>query len=120
MAAGKDQAKTIVRNLVCVVIWLLDLADQTRSGIRFEFFLESRFAPDAVNGLVPSCLNYPRAREFRDTGNSPLIRGGYKCFLRGFFGKVEVADEPYQGGHDAAPIGAIDCFDGLGGVQRHT
>jgi hypothetical protein len=49
-----------------------------------------------------------------------LIHRGRKGFLRRLFGEIEVTDESNQGGDNPAPIGAIDCFDGLGGIKRHT
>ncbi len=45
---------------------------------------------------------------------------GGKGFLRTLFGEVEVPDQGNQGGDDAAPIGAVDCFYGAGGLGRHT
>ena len=51
---------------------------------------------------------------------SPLIHSGGKGFLRRLFGEVEVADQGDQGGDNAAPIGAINCFYGVGGLGRHN
>ena len=63
-------------------------------------------------------LDDPGARELGDAGSPPLVHGGRKGFLRRLFGQVEVADEADQGGDDPAPIGAINCFNGRGGVRR--
>jgi len=49
-----------------------------------------------------------------------LIHSGRKGFLSNFFSEIEIADERNQRGHNAAPIGAVDCFDGIGGIQGHT
>ena len=42
-----------------------------------------------------------------------------KGLLSRFFGQVEIADEPDQGGNDPAPIGAVDRLDDLGGLWGH-
>ena len=76
--------------------------------------------PDAVDGLVPGGLDDPGARELGHAGRPPLVHGGRKGLLRRLFGQVEVAHQPDQGGDDPAPIGAIDCFNGRGGIRRHT
>jgi len=49
-----------------------------------------------------------------------LVYSGRKRFLRRFFGKIEVADHPDQGGHDPPPIGAINGVDGGGGILGHV
>ena len=93
------------------------VADHAAGGVRFELFLEPRPVPDAVDGLVPGGLDDPGARELGDAGGPPLVHGGRKGFLRRLFGQVEIADQADQGGDDPAPIGAIDCFNGGGGIR---
>src|ERR1022692_2959062 len=110
MAAGEHQAKAIIGDLAGVVIWFFSGTDQAGGGVRFEFLLEPLSASNAVNRLVPGCLNNPCPRELGNAGGSPLVHGGGKCFLRSLFGQVEVADQPNQGGHNLAPIGAVNIF----------
>jgi hypothetical protein len=45
-----------------------------------------------------------------------LIDSGRKGFLRSFFSEIEIADQPNQRGDNPAPIGPINCFNGLGGI----
>jgi hypothetical protein len=53
-------------------------------------------------------------------GRPPLVHSGCEGLLSRFFGQVEIADEPDQGGNNPAPIGAVDCLDGFGGLWGHS
>ena len=120
VAAGEDQAKTVVGNLARVVIRFLDLAHHAAGGVHLQLFLRPRSMPHAVDGLVPRRLDDPRAREFGHSGRPPLVHSGRKGLLRRLFRQVEIADQPDQCGDNPAPIGAIDSFNRRGGFRRHT
>ncbi len=72
VAAGEDQAQAVVGNFAGVVIRLFDGADQAAGGVRFEFFLETALAPNAVDGLVAGRLDDPGARELGDSGDCAI------------------------------------------------
>ena len=38
----------------------------------------------------------------------PLLHGGRERFLGRLFGRIEVAEEPNQGGDDPTPVGTVD------------
>ena len=120
VAASEDQPKAIVGDFVRVVIRVLRGKARPGRGVRFKFFLEQGPAPDAVDGLVPGCLDDPCTWELRDAGGPPLVHSGRKGFLRRLFGQVEVADEPDQRGNDPAPVGAIDRVNDRVGVRGHA
>ena len=48
------------------------------------------------------------------------LSAGGKSLLGAFFGQIEVADQPDQGGHDTAPIRSINCFNGCSCVNEHS
>src|SRR5260370_15852772 len=108
MATSKDQPKTIIEDFARVIIRVLDGWRQTGRGVRMEFFRDPRSTPDAVDGLVPSRLDDPGSRGFRNAGHAPLVNGSRKGFLRRLFGHVEIADESNQRGDNPPPIEAGD------------
>src|SRR5207249_6952921 len=66
MAAGEDEAKAIVGNLVRVVRLRHRLAEAGR-GVRVQLRVEPCPAPDAADSLVPGRLDDPGPREVWDT-----------------------------------------------------
>ncbi len=120
MTAGEDQPKAIVGNLIGEVIRLLDGSGQRRSGVRFKFFLKPRLASQAVNDLVPSCLDDPGSWELGDAGLPPLIYCGCKCFLRRLFGHLKATEESNKRGDDPTPIRAINRLDCDVGFWEHA
>ncbi len=60
VAAREDEAKTIVRDLVGEVLWLVDRAKERRIGEGLDLLVEARAAPDSIERLVPGGLNNPR------------------------------------------------------------
>ena len=76
--------------------------------------------PYAVDGFVAGGLDDPRTREFRHSGDAPLVHGRRKGLLRRLFRQVEVADEPDQRGDNPAPIGMVDSFNRGSGSIGHT
>ena len=93
MTAGEDQPQAIVRNFFGEVIRLLDCRIQL-GCVGFNFLVEPRLAPQAVNRFVAGRLDNPCGRGFRDAGGAPLIDGGGKRFLGGFFGYIEITEIP--------------------------
>ena len=119
MAAGEDQTKAVIGNFVRVIIWLFD------SGPEFvwkclNLFFKSRLATDAVDSFVLGGLNDPGARRFWNALARPLVHSGCKCFLGRLFGEVEVAEQADEGGQNAPPIGAVNCFNGGVCVREHA
>src|SRR5713101_2199426 len=108
MAAGEDQAETVVGNFIGIIIRLFDGPAQPGGGVSFQFFFEPRAAADSVYRLVPGGLDDPGARVLRHPRGRPLADGSRKCLLRGLFSQVEIAHQPDEGSDDSAPIGAID------------
>src|SRR5689334_4718175 len=116
MAASENQPKAIVGNFGGVVIGFFALADETGGSVRSELLLIAALTADAVDGLVAGRLDDPGAGNIGDSGLAPLVHGGRESFLRALFGQVKVANEPNQRGYDAAPVGAVDGFNGGGCV----
>ncbi len=117
-------AEERVRFRAGVTVRDFDLGELQRgefgSDVGFDFFAEPRLTPEAVDCLVPSRLDDPRARKIRDAGDRPLIHRGRKGFLRRLFREIEVAHEPNEDSNNPAPIGPIDRFHGGGGIHCHS
>lgn len=111
MAAGENKPKSIVRNLIAVVIRFLGGADEARYHVGFQLFRVQAPAANTVNGFMLGCLDDPRARRLGYAAISPLVQGGGKRFLRAFFRQIEIAKETNQGGDDPPPLGAISFFN---------
>lgn len=120
MAAGEDEAKTVVGDFDGVVVRNFSDGREAILHERLDLLVETLFASDAVDGFVAGGLDDPGAGEIGHAGFAPLHERGGKGFLCRLFGEIEVADEPDEDGDDSAPLGTIDCFDGRCGVQRHT
>ena len=115
MATGEDQAQAIVGDLVGIVVWF-NVFRAELAGVGFDFFLKVGLPTNAIDGLIAGGLNDPGSRVFGNSGGWPLIEGDGKGFLGNLFGKVEVTDQSDERGDDASPIGAVNCFYGLGGI----
>jgi hypothetical protein len=120
VATSEDQPKAVVRDFARVIIRLLDGLDKSGGDLRFEFLLEPRPAPDAVNGFMAGRLDDPGAWKLGDACEGPLLNSGRKSLLRRLFGHVEVAEESDQSGDDPAPIGAVNRVNGGSCVRNHT
>jgi len=81
--------------------------------------VKAGLASQAINRFVSGGLDNPCGRGFRDAGCAPLIDGGGKRFLRGFFGDIEITEIPYQSGNNSAPIRSVDCVYGSIWVRKH-
>ena len=73
--------------------------------------VEAAAAPKRVDRLESPRGDEPRPRIVRDAVFGPALDGDRKRLVERFFGQVEVAHEPDQGGEDAARLGAIDLLD---------
>lgn len=104
MTTGKDKTKAVVSYFVCVVVGFFSEAHKARGRIGFEFFGIAAPPANSVNSLMLGGLYNPRAWEFGNSGGWPLVHGSDESLLGTLFGQFEVADQPDQGSHDAAPI----------------
>lgn len=64
-------------------------------------------------------LDDPCAGELWEPGDRPLIDRSGKGFLRNLLSKIEVANEPDEGGDDAAPVGSVNLVYGDAYVKEH-
>ncbi|HEX6893745.1 MAG TPA: hypothetical protein VF146_00645, partial [Bryobacteraceae bacterium] len=88
MAAGEDQAKPIVGNVIAVVVWDFRAFDQrTQAG---NLLPVPRQAPDPVDRLVPRRLDDPGPWKIGNSRRAPLAYLCRKSFLRSFFGDLEI------------------------------
>ena len=76
-------------------------------------------APEAVDCPMTSRLYDPRPRELRDAIGGPLLQGGGERFLGKLFRQIEISQKMDEGGHSAAPIRTIQCFDDGNGIHSH-
>ena len=119
MAAGEDQAQTIVRDFTVVVIWFVDYLAREELRVRLYLFFEASLSPQSIDCFVLGSLNNPGAGRFGHALASPLVNGCGKRFLSGIFRQLEVAELPDQSGDNPAPVGPIDSIDSNIGVRRH-
>ena len=119
VTAGEDQTQAIVGDIARIERRRRDGQARFGRDVGGNLLREPALAADAVDGLVPRRLDDPGPRRFRHAGGPPLVHGGGKGFLRGFFRDVEVPDEPDQSGDDPAPVGAIHGVDGHIGIHGH-
>src|SRR5579863_2450778 len=122
MATGKDEPETLILNLPCLVLFRWSEPSVIARKLRLDLFREKGLPPEAVDGLVARGLDNPGARHSRDTASRPLLQSSRKCFLRILFGQIEIAQQPDQRGYNPAPVGAINLFNGCGGIYgcRHA
>jgi len=121
MAAGKDQTQAIVRNFAeAVEIRRFNNRLGAEVRIGFEFFLETRLTPQAIDGFVFGGLDDPRARRLGNTVSAPLIDGGCKGILGRVFGKFEIAKLTYESCNNPTPVRSIDCINSNIGVRKHV
>ena len=122
MAAGEDQPQSVIFDALVV----------PRDGVfggRFEGFgiivqrVEPGTASQSVDGLETAGRNEPRAGIRGHPIPRPLLHRCSKGIVQRFLGEVEVAEQAYQGGEDAARVGAVDgvyrLAHALGGVLAH-
>jgi hypothetical protein len=82
--------------------------------IRFEqagLLGEGATAPDAIDRTAASRRDEPCARIRRRAFARPAFRCGGEGLLRGFLGKVEVAEEADERSEDTAPLVAEDPLE---------
>ena len=123
VTASEDQAQPVVRDLLAVGFVELERSYHTLRGERvpgqlLQLPLQPGLAAEAIDGPVPRRLDDPRPREFRHPGGPPGVQRGDERLLGDLFGQIEVANLTDQGGHDSAPVGAVDLVHHLGGVVR--
>ena len=109
MTTGKNQAKPIVGNFVGVVFGLLSCSLKF-GRVGFSFFSETHLAANAIDGLVTRSLDDPGGGRIRNSGRWPLIDGGGKSLLCGFFGDLKVAKGSNEGGNNSPPVGVVNCI----------
>jgi hypothetical protein len=111
MTASENQAETIVCDFIRERIRLLRCGiDFGRVG--FNFLLKSSLSPQAIDRFVFCGLNDPRGRRTGHAFAGPLIYGGRECVLRRFFGNVEIAERPDEGGDYTPPVRPINGVNG--------
>ena len=120
MAAGEDQPQAIVGYLGRVEIRLRRGRDGPGRDHGLDFLFKVPAPPDAIDGFVPGRLDDPCARRVRNSGDTPLIEGRCKRFLRHLFGQIKVAKKPDQSGDNTPPIRAMQCVDRGVGFLKHT
>ena len=121
MAAGKDQAQTIVGNLAKVVeVWCVDDWLGTEVRISFEFFLKTCLTSQAIDGFVFCSLDNPGARRVGNSVSAPLIDGGGEGILGGVFGKFEIAKLTYESCNNPTPVRSIHCVNSHIRVWKHV
>ena len=96
MATGEDEPKLIV--LDSLVVQRLGirrgLAIVTGSGGQHNIVTTT--SSKGVDGLEPADGHQPGAGTLRHTITRPLHQGGLECLLKGFLGRVEVAEKTYE------------------------
>ena len=112
MATGKDQTKTVVTNLVRIVLRLLSC--RLKFGrIRFRFFSEPRLPPNPIDGLVTRRGDQPGGGVPGDAFARPLLQGHREGLLQHVLREVEVPEQPDEGGERARALLAEE-----GGEER--
>jgi hypothetical protein len=72
---------------------------------------EGAIAANTVDGSAPGRRDEPSAGIGRGAFAGPALGGCRECFLRGFLGEVEVAEEADERSEDASPLVAKDALE---------
>ena len=124
MAAGEDQAKPVVLDPVGVAdrgVLRVSFQPQGQLGDRL---VEPCAAAEGVDGLEPAGGDEPGAGTGRHAVPRPALDGRRERVVERLLREIEVAEQPDEGGEDAARVGAVDRVDRVprlvgGGGVRH-
>jgi hypothetical protein len=113
MAAGENQAQAIIFNIFGFrFCWI--------AGVGFELIgdghqrgIEFGAAAHGVDALESAGGDQPGTGIGGDALARPLLDGGGKGVVKGFFGEIEIAEEADECRKNAAGFGAVDVFDNL-------
>src|SRR6516162_7769628 len=87
--------------------------------LRLDLFCKEGLAPEAVDCPVTRGLYDPGTWELRDAIRRPLLQSGGEGLLSKLFSQIEISQKTDEGGHDATPIRAIQCFHDFNSVRGH-
>jgi len=110
MAAGEDQAQSLVGHRLVAVVFGLELRESLE---QLRLARERALPPDAVDRAVPRGRDQPGARILRRSVARPALECGRDRVLKGVLCELEVAEDADQGCENAAPLLAEDGFDGI-------
>src|SRR5439155_25800020 len=108
MAAGEDQAESLVRHRLVTVVQALQLGELLE---QLRLARERSLPSDPVDRAVSRGRDQPGAGILRRAVAGPALQGGRDRVLEGVLRELEVAEDADQGGEDAAPLLAEDGFD---------
>jgi hypothetical protein len=115
MATCKDQPQAFVGNITAISRFQNGRHRVARE-LGLDFVRKQTLAPQMVDGLVAGGLHDPGAGKLWNARFRPLVQSGREGLLCVFFRQIEIAHQPDQGGHDPAPVRAVQCFHGGCGI----
>src|SRR5690606_34761692 len=106
--AGKDKPKAIILEGVYVPLVTPGALDRARHLL--DRFVEARASAYSVDCLEAAGRYEPGTRIPRKALLRPLLRRGHEGFLERILGKVEISQQPDEGGQNTARFPPIDLF----------
>jgi hypothetical protein len=108
MAAGEDEPQAVILDGWIHVIGEIGLR-MIEAGREFsKRSIEARPAAHVIDGFESAGRDEPREGIRRCSVTRPLLHGGCKGIVQGFFRRFEIAEEPDQRRKDASRLSSID------------
>ena len=117
MAAREDQSELIVVQMLFSP--RLRFARRSAGGL-VEKLAASLVTAQHIDAFETTGGDQPRSRICGDTFDGPLLERDSERLLRGFFGSVEVSEQPDECGENSTRLGAVDALDVLGELTAHA
>src|SRR5215471_8224638 len=122
MAAGEDQAETIIFDLIFVRIRTEGSCVAARFDVGNEIFLCS-VQPSApaysVYGFEACCGNQPGTRLVGNTSLGPGLQSDGECLMHGLFGEIQISEKAQKRCQNPARFGSVKSLNDGGNLFRH-
>src|SRR5215467_12148237 len=123
MAAGEDQAESIILDLLII--------ERSCGAAHFPFavmverkiflcsFIEARAPAHPIDGFEACRGNQPGARLVRNTSPRPGLQSGGECLMHGLFGEIQISEEAHQRRQNPARFRSVKSFNGPAELFGH-
>src|SRR6266702_5626831 len=102
MTASEHELEPFVGNRSLFHVLFSSLLLMLKQHLQHNLFACKRvFTAQAINGLVPGCSSYPRARIMGNAIDRPALKGHEQRILQGILGQLEISHSTNQSSENA-------------------